>query len=85
MKKFNSNGYYKIDSETTYSALTIKKNKLFLMKETRVGIYYNDIKLTKVSRVIDKNGFIRLDGEKVYVLDIIGVAFHLNEYQKKEK
>lgn len=78
---FPPSGEFKI-GDTTYSADGIKKNKLLLSATTRYGIYFTDVKKVNMSRVISKDGFIKLNNMKVNVMDIIGVRFHLEEYRK---
>ena len=67
-----------------YSVTGMKGNKLFFTRRERTGIYFTDYKTTKLSRVINKNGYIKLDNCEVYVFDIEGVEFHYNEYLTKK-
>ena len=67
---------------TVYRAEGMKKNKLLISATTRYGIYFTDIKKVDISRVINKDGFIKLQNCKVNVMNINGVKFHLDEYRK---
>ena len=67
---------------TRYSADGMSKNKLLMTAVTRYGIYFTDVKKVSISRVINKDGFIKLQNCKVNVMGISGVEFHLNEYRK---
>ena len=70
---------------TKYVAVGINKNKLLMTATTRYGIYFTDTKNVSVSRVINKEGIIKLENRYVNVLGISGVEFHLNEYRKNKK
>ena len=67
-----------VNGDTTYKALTLRGRKLILEKTTRTGINVSDVKTEQIERKIAKNGTIRLLNTTVNVLDIAGVAFHLN-------
>ena len=71
--------------DTKYSADGISKNKLLMTAVTRYGIYVTDTKKVSLSRVINKDGLIKLQNRYVNVMGISGVAFHLNEYRKNQK
>jgi len=70
---------------TRYIAEGMSKNKLLMTAVTRYGIYYTDIKKVSLSRVINKEGCIKLQNCFVNVMGISGVEFHLNEYKKNKK
>jgi len=70
---------------TRYVAEGMSKNKLLISAVTRYGIYFTDIKKVSISRVINKEGKIKLQNCLVNVMGISGVEFHLNEYRKNKK
>lgn len=63
-----------------YSVTGMKDNKLFFTRRERTGIYSTDYKTTKLSRIINKSGYIKLHNYQVYVFDIEGVQFHYNDW-----
>ena len=63
---------------TKYTPVGMKKNKLILDTEYRYGIYYDQIKRKQITRVI-RNGEIKLENQKVNVMQVAGVEFHLRE------
>jgi len=66
-----------------YRPETVKANKIIFTRSQQTGICYTDYKMSKISRVINKKGYIKLDGADVYVFDIEGVEFHYNEWINK--
>lgn len=83
MLEFTTNGKLNI-WDNYYDIITInRKGQLVLEVTNKSSIYYADHKTKRITRNISKKGTISLEGNTLNVMNVTGVAFHLNEMKKE--